>query len=215
TDMNFDSELQSNFAILRYPDWVEGSEIWKRAVSSLPTEPPTFARPVKRLTRPRLFVSYKSKDRPFALRLAYLADLEGFEFWLDVLDPTLSTLNSSGAPSAQQRSILIAATIEMGLLNSSHLIAAITANTATSRWVPYEFGRVKGQTVIAKDASSWLHRSAVPSVPEYLYLCPIHPDEARIRGWLASERSAWEQANNNKVSKPNGQWTRPIPGPLP
>lgn len=189
--------------------------MWKRTVSSLPVEPPVFEPPVKRLARPRLFVSYKSKDRPFALRLAYLADLEGFEYWLDVLDPTLSVTNISTPLSPQQRSMLIASIIEIGLLNSSHLIATITTITASSRWVPYEFGRVKGQTVVAKDASSWLQQAAVASVPEYLYLCPIHPDETRIRVWLASERCDWEQANNSKVSKPTGQWNQPIPRPLP
>ena len=125
--------------------------------------------------------------------------MEGFEYWLDVLDPILAKTNSSTSLSPQQRSVLIASIIEIGLLNSSHLIAAITANTATSRWVPYEFGRVKGQTALAKDASSWLHKSAVPSIPEYLYLCPIHPDEARIRKWLASERNDWERAQNTNI----------------
>lgn len=211
--MNFDSALRSEQASLRYPDDIEGIDLWKFTVSELPSRPPVF-RPVSiRLPRPRLFVSYKSQDRQFALRLAYLADLEGFEYWLDVLNPVLAIATT--APSSQQRSVLIATTIEIGLLNSTHLIAAITANTAASRWVPYEYGRVKTHTVVDKDASSWLHSSAVTTIPEYLYLCPIHDNESAVRRWLISERSDWEIANRKKVAKPAGQWTLPIPPPLP
>lgn len=211
--MNFDSALRSEEAMLRYPDDIEGIDLWKTTVSELPSRPPVF-RPVSiSLPRPRLFVSYKSRDRRFALRLAYLADLEGFDYWLDVLNPVLATANAT--PSSQQKSVLVATTIEIGLLNCTHLIAAMTANTADSRWVPYEYGRVKNQTVVAKDTSSWLHSSAVTTIPEYLYLCPIHDDESAVRRWLASECTDWEVANRKKVNKPTGQWSLPIPPPLP
>lgn len=215
--MNFDSFQASELSFLRYPPWVDGLDLWRRTVVAPPSEfTPPVGLPTRHLTRPRLFVSYKSQDRHFALRLAYLAHLEGFEYWLDILDPALATGSGSQPSSAKQRSILIATTIELALLNTSHLIAAVTANTSASKWVPYEYGRVKGRTVIAKDAASWIHVSAVQSLPEYLYLCPIHVTEPQIRSWLASERAAWEQAHRTTVSKPAGHWNLPsIPQPLP
>jgi hypothetical protein len=212
--MNFDSVAHSDHAILRFPDAFDGVDLWKRTVAINPDDVPNFGSPTIKLKRPRLFVSYKTQNRQYALRLAYLADQAGFNFWLDVLDPALQGANAQPMP-AKRRAILVASAIEIGLLNSSHLIAVITKQTAASRWVPYEFGRVKSRSVVSSDASSWVHRSDVPSMPEYLYLCPIHFSETEIKQWLISECSKWERNNRVLVSKPAGQWILPAPQPLP
>lgn len=212
--MNFDSVAYPDHAILRFPDQFDGIGLWKRTAAMIPEDVPDFGAPTIKLTRPRLFVSYKSQNRQYALRIAYLADQAGFNFWLDVLDPTLQGANATPMPT-KQRAILVASAIEIGLLNSSHLLAAMTSQTAASRWVPYEFGRVKSRTVVSTDASSWVHRSGVPSVPEYLHLCPIHFSEIEINQWLMSECSMWERKNRITISKPAGKWILPVPQPLP
>ncbi len=178
--MSYDSESRQFAGQLvdRFPANANGVTPWKMVARSLPTDMPQLGRPSQLLVTPRIFVSYKSQDRQYALRLAYLCNQQGFEYWMDVLDPTLTSVNLLS--STQQKSVLIATIIEMALLNSSHVIATITNRTATSQWVAYEFGRVKDQTVVASESGSWIHPTEKPSVAEYLYLCPRHTNEAAL-----------------------------------
>ena len=86
----------------------------------------------------RVFISHRSPkpDVDYARRVAWLANRQGCGYWLDVEDPALHRANGSllGSPA---RDVLIAAIIEMGLLNASHVLAVITANSAGSKWIPY------------------------------------------------------------------------------
>jgi hypothetical protein len=90
----------------------------------------------------RAFVSHQQADVAFAERVAYLADRAGYEYWLDVHDPLLRIANNMPLPPVV-KSVLIAAIIEMALLNCTHGISIQTSNARKSRWVPYEFGRAK------------------------------------------------------------------------
>lgn len=70
---------------------------------------------------PRLFVSHRQGkvDEALALRIAWCASKEHFEYWIDVLDlPPSLTQGAQQAPAFVQ-AILIGATIEMALINCS------------------------------------------------------------------------------------------------
>ena len=122
----------------RYPGWVEGVGIWRDFVSG-----DAFARqslldalvsarasvpwgaPGTELSRPRLFVSHRKDDETRARDVATLAQAEGFQVWLDVLDSGLqSTARASTGTPAD--ALAVALIIEMALLNCTHVIALIT-----------------------------------------------------------------------------------------
>jgi hypothetical protein len=128
-----------------------------------------------------VFVSHRQVDDSKARRIAYLACNEGFEFWLDVLDPNLPGVGQNTPQSA----LATASIIEMALLNSTHLIAVMTVNTKGSQWVPYEYGRVKLPQVRSLQASCWADRTLPSSgLPEYLHLGAVLRSETEIRDWL-------------------------------
>jgi hypothetical protein len=200
----------------RFPSWAEGAEEWrvKRVISDLPSILDRERRRQRpHLARPRVFVSHRQVDIDPALRIAYLACQEGFDYWLDVLDPTLKgpLYTSVSAPPNQGKALATAATIEMGLLNCTHVVAVVTPNTKGSQWIPYEYGRVKEPTPISLQAGSWVDASVgLSDLPEYLYLGVITTTEAHLRTWLRSERSKYPSL---APPSPCG-WTNPVPSPL-
>ena len=121
-----------------------------------------------------------------ALQVAALAWQEGFDVWLDVLDPDLASLT----PGTHDYALAVACVIEMALLNSTHLLAVLTSHTKGSEWVPYEFGRTKADALVAENTASWRAEPAPPQdLAEYLYLCPVHDDKVEVRGWLQQQRA--------------------------
>jgi hypothetical protein len=84
--------------------------------------------------------------------------------------------------------------IEMALLNSTHVIALITTNTAGSKWVPYEYGRAKDSSMYSLKAGCWI-ASNVPRVDigDYLRLGVMTSDDPGITQWLTSELTAWNR----------------------
>jgi hypothetical protein len=114
------------------------------------------------------------------------AKSEGFDFWLDVLDPALNHPGLA-ALTQPQRALATAVIIEMGLLNCSHVIALMTQFTKGSEWVPYEYGRVKNVPAVSIQVACWRHPLKPHSaLAEYLLLGPIHDSEAIIGAWLAA-----------------------------
>ena len=89
-------------------------------------------------SRPCVFVSHRRSDGALARRVAFLACKEGFDFWLDVVDPNLYSVTGVTLSSEGAKAAAIAAIIEMALLNSTHVVAVMTANTKGSEWVPYQ-----------------------------------------------------------------------------
>ena len=86
----------------------------------------------------RVFVSHRKCDVDIADCIAYLAANQcGYGYWLDIDDPALNYVNAPDVASPVKE-MLIAAIIEIGLINSTHCIAAITWNSAGSKWIPYE-----------------------------------------------------------------------------
>ena len=149
-----------------------------QATSSVRTHPPPK----------RLFISHRQKDVKLAERVACIAQEHGYAYWLDVHDPTLSALTGGSAVRlpAPALAVLIAAIIEMALLNCTHVIALRSVNAKGSDWIPYEFGRVKTRSLWSLQASNWIGKGVAP--PEYAYLAPILPNESAIRLWLGGAR---------------------------
>lgn len=170
------------------------------------------------LTRPRIFVSHRRSDVAKAERIAWLADQEGFEFWLDALDVLnrqLQALIVSGNLSPQHAALATAAIIEMALLNSTHVIATITINTQGSEWVPYEYGRAKEAKPITVQAGCWVEPArSLGALPEYLHLGQKTFSEVEIRQWLRSEFIKWVRKYGSPATAPAGNWRGTEPAPL-
>ena len=215
--MNYDGVIYASRSISeRYPSGVNGISFWSDAIRYLPADFPRPSGKPPPLKVPCIFVSYKSQDRQYALRLAYLANQAGFEYWLDVFDPAIGAANSGGVVlTPQQKSMLIAGTIEIALLNSSHIIAAITPLTWNSPWPPYEFGRAKDPMVLTHTASSWIKPGLNASLPEFLLLAPQHHTETAVKQWLHAESVNWERSHPFRLNRPASTWSHIIPQPLP
>jgi hypothetical protein len=87
----------------------------------------------KRMVCPRVFVSHRPSDVAEALNVARIVHAPRFDVWIDVIDlpPALqATLNP------MNQAFVIAAIIEMELINRTHLVAVYTRNTAGSEWIP-------------------------------------------------------------------------------
>jgi hypothetical protein len=139
-----------------------------------------FPRPAKSC----VFISHQRADAHRGERVACLTDHHGIDYWLDVCDPTLRRVNNSSL-CGPLRSLLIAATIEIALLNSSHVIALHTAHSTMSRWVPYEFARAKARGLTSLQAAGWFESGQSPATcGDYVQLAVMTHDEAQISSWL-------------------------------
>ena len=161
------------------------------------------------LATARVFVSHQRDDWKEAERVAWHATEVGFEYWLDVHDPVLAFANRSTLPT-QIKAVLIAAIIEMGLLNSTHVVALQTANSRRSRWVPYEFGRAKQRLLVPWNAASWFEKGIAPDPNgDYLSLAFCAPTTTELERWFISQPGARRVA-------PNKLWPKPyVPKSLP
>jgi hypothetical protein len=101
-----------------------------------------------------IFISHQRQDTRLAKRIACLAKHRGLDFWLDVYDPRLALANRLPAHDPR-RTLLIAAIIEIALLNATHVIALHTSNSGGSKWLPYELGRAKTHVVFSPQAAGW------------------------------------------------------------
>jgi hypothetical protein len=101
----------------------------------------------------------------------------------------------------------------MGLLNSSHVIAAMTPNSAGSKWIPYEFGRAKHRRVHTIYAASWIHPGITDrDCGEYVYLAEITTLEHEITAWLKKAPSG-HCSTPSKVSWAGKGEPAPLPTP--
>lgn len=201
----------------RYPDWVEGIGTWRDfingdafalqrlldALVSRRASVPWGAAGTE-LSRPRLFVSHRKDDETRAREVATLAQVEGFQVWLDVFDSGLqrTAQASTGTPAD---ALAIALIIEMALLNCTHVIALITPRTPGTYWVPYEYGRVKDSSPHSLRAASWIDQH-VTYEPEYLELGVKTRSDDDIRDWLRGETAEW---NRQFPSSPPGAQISP------
>jgi hypothetical protein len=135
---------------------------------------------------PVVFVSHQRLDIKEAERMANLARNHGMDYWLDIHDPLLILANKQISPSDARYPIIIAAIIEVALLNSTHLIAVHTKNSLASKWVPYELGRVRDRRIRSTNAGGWFHPKVQPSMcGDYVHLCRIaRGGEGAVTNWL-------------------------------
>jgi hypothetical protein len=158
---------------------------------------------------PTVFVSHQRADLVEAERIAFLACQQGVDYWLDIHDPLLRLANRTIPPHDLRYPIIIAAIIEIGLLNSTCLIAVHSLNSLASKWVPYELGRVRDRRIQSANVGGWFHPMVRPGqCGDYVHLCGIaHGDEPLVDSWLQK----W--AGGNKACKgwPPGRPTRPLP----
>jgi hypothetical protein len=203
----------------RFPDAVRGYTTWRQqrfdtrldlrsqVANVIDAREHATAAPLT----PCVFVSHRQADVAPAVRIAYLACQEGFDYWLDVLDPTVSApTGATVVQTTEQSAAATAAIIEMALLNSSHVLAVITPNTNGSQWVPYEYGRVKAPDPKSPQAASWVAKTVSKStLPEYVYLGAILDSELAVRQWLKAEFQKHGQG-------PRGQrpWSGAVPAPI-
>jgi len=194
--------------------WIQGTNEWAHGIRQFPFSNESDAREwIRNMHRvrgtvhnqsdacPRVFISHRQADEAYALRVAKLAFDSAFDYWLDVIDldplrnPQVIALERRlGRPLLDfEKGILTAAIIEMALLNCTHVLAVMTANTAGSKWVPYEYGRVKKPPPLSCEASCWWDTTSLTlsDIPEYMYLGEIHSNEAQIKSWFVRERNRY------------------------
>jgi hypothetical protein len=177
----------------RYPDDASGAEQWRNAGPEPTVEvlealladlqARRLQQPLAARTR-TVFISHRrgAVDERYACRVAQIADAEGLDVWLDLLVP-FPAIGLGQLPAVA--ALAIACTIEMGLLNSTCLAAILTSNTDGSRWVPYEYGRVREDRLLAENVCAWLApEMRTRSLAEYLYLAARHTAEVDLRSWL-------------------------------
>jgi hypothetical protein len=128
----------------------------------------------------RLFISHRQIDAQEAKRIAQIASTKGWAVWLDVEDPTLQSIPSGNDP---RHAVIIAAIIEMALLNCTHVVALMTDNSQGSTWIPYEYGRVKARIPVSVNAASLISLSS-QDLPEYMYLGVRLYKDNHFESWL-------------------------------
>ena len=202
-------EFENRNLFERFPEWANGFNEWRNFMENFPREEFSFNEQIQLPTCPRVFVSHKKEDDQIARRIAWLAVQEKFEFWLDVFDPPLQAfLSQKGLYTPLEEARLTAAIIEMGLINCTHVIAAITKQSRPSRWIPYEYGRVKDNKTLVGPTASWLPKSEMGNLPEYLHLGNLSHTEQDLRNWLANEFSNYPDSEfckgeDKKIEEPD------------
>ncbi len=136
------------------------------------------------LAKDCVFISHRRADWQRAEDIAKLVDSKGRDYWLDIHDPTLQWASKqfTGAAAA----VLLAAIIELALLNSTHVIALHTTNSRGSVWIPYELGRAKARKIYSSQSAGWFDRPSVSpdKCGEYVYLGHQTFSDQDILDWL-------------------------------
>jgi len=178
----------------RFPktDNIQGGNEWSSFVHGPMTPPlPKIARRELK-DCPCVFISHRRKDVKKAVDVAKEATRLGFDYWLDIHDPTVAAVNRSTNLTVPQKGLAVAMIIEMGLINSSHLVAVMTNNTKGSEWVPYEYGRVKDDALLSRHTAAWI-TTTPPIVPSYMHLGQTHMAWAALQAWLKGEMKSWKE----------------------
>src|ERR1044071_7434815 len=97
----------------RFPAWAVGIDAASEGDPITTLEKLIELRRTSSQSAKCVFVSHRQADVAEASRVAYLACQKGFDYWLDVYDPTLAALPPATSP---EQAAAIASVIEMGLL---------------------------------------------------------------------------------------------------
>jgi hypothetical protein len=224
-------EVKGDAAETWYPESVPGWKAWRELVKEV-SGPPledyrrrevfnTFLAKLDRVRLPDpptccLFVSHRRDDVNDAVHIASRAKQAGYEYWLDILDPTLTRLNDGSVIPSPAKDILLAAAIEIGLLNSTHVIAMHTQHSipnttlpkwhtqhsigpqiTLSKWIPYELGRAKARQIRSEQAACWFDQKTKPEdCGEYVYLVLHTRTDPDIDNWLNTKKGSCELSND-------------------
>jgi hypothetical protein len=164
-------------------------------------------RPPLEMQCPRVFISHRQCDSKEALRVAWLATGEKFDYWLDILDPNLAAVPLNRNLTPYQQAILMAAIIEFALLNCTHVLAVMTGNVRGTLWMPYEYGRVKDSALTSVRAAGWFDNSwNILNTPEYFHLGQMLDSDDAVRHWLRSQFNQWKGQTGRLVKCPSKPW---------
>lgn len=219
------AEFQGRPPAQRFPNWIIGSGLWReygngdgeairRLLDVLVVARLSANWGTAPLRCPRLFISHRQIDDARARQVAAIARTAGFQVWLDAEDANLTGLaKSSALRTPDEIAQLTADYIETALLNSTHVIALITKNTPGSKWVPYEYGRVKHPSMYSPQAACWIESGvATKDLGEYLLLGVRTETDQQIEAWLDAELKSW---NREFGTCPNGASADETPEPPP
>lgn len=166
-----DKRLESTDTALPDHAWIEAESRIRSAYSLLAV--PT-----------RVFVSYRTLDRPMALQMARYLQGQGKLVWLDVWDPRIAWVKVRRLPKPIE-SRLVALMVEIALLNCSHLVVVHTRNTGSSAWVPYELGRTKARTPLAHNAAFWHGNYSLPGYAHLVARFERPNDRLAFAAWVS------------------------------
>jgi TIR domain len=143
---------------------------------------------------PCIFLSHRSSDKAAVRKIGEYITSKGIDVYLDADDPNLQRADLANDHKA------ITAAIELGIANSTDLLAYLTINTASSPWVPYEIGFAK---------RSGNHLAAMKSkeltrLPSYLEIVRQITGIASLNAYLR------EVLNRQRVALGNIDYTRGI-----
>jgi hypothetical protein len=204
-------DQQGEYRVGAFPDDAIGLDEWRRLLEQLgrlqergpdqsDQDPLSALRALHqrrnqllRLRCPRVFVSHRQCDKDEALRVAWLANAEKFDYWLDILDPKIAAASLKRHLTAYQQAILLAAIIEMALLNCTHVVAVMTKNVPGTMWMPYEYGRVKDSALTSLRIAAWFDQSwQLSNIAEYFHLGQKLYSDAAVRYWLKTQFTHWK-----------------------
>ncbi len=214
---NYHCYAGDNYLLGEFPGGSVGLDAWFDLLRQLPNLSPNESEDPLRTLRvlhsqrstplaipcPRVFISHRQIDKAPALRAAWLANGEGFDYWLDILDPGPAAAGLSKTLTPYQQAVLMAAIIELALLNCTHVLAVMTKNVPGTMWIPYEYGRVKDSALISIQAAGWFDSTwTLANTPEYFHLGPQWRTELELRTWFQRELAGWRLGNPQAYCPP-------------
>jgi hypothetical protein len=141
----------------------------------------------RNLVKDCVFISHRQSDWSLAEDVSRTVTKTSRDYWLDIHDPTLQWANgrvtSLGSVAG---AILLAAIIEIALLNSTHVITLHTNSSAGSAWIPYELGRAKARKIFSSQAAGWFDPPKIlpAGCPEYVHLAHQTSSHQDVEDWL-------------------------------
>ncbi|MEM6724453.1 MAG: toll/interleukin-1 receptor domain-containing protein [Bacteroidota bacterium] len=132
----------------------------------------------QKLNKKRVFISHRQKDKTWSLAFAAVLQAHGIDYWLDICDPRLSNPHKKLPP------IGIANIIEIALINSTHVVALISKNSAGSAWIPYEYGRIKSPNSHIGNVCAYNCLPSGRSLPEYMQLSKVGYSDMDVVQWI-------------------------------
>lgn len=129
---------------------------------------------VSDLSSPCIFLSHKGNDKQAVKEIGEYIKNAGINIYLDVEDAGLQNAVKMGLD------VEIVKYIELGLKNSTHLMAVVSDVTKNSWWVPYEIGYAKKN----KNELSTLKLKDVTDLPSFLKITEIIADIYDLNSYL-------------------------------